>query len=75
MPLNKETKPKPAVAWKKSHFILLDRSDFHMINDLSIEVCGLARRIVTSLLGYEMLLPKSTNFRDRLFGARETWIT
>ena len=26
----------PATAWKKSHFILLDRSDFHVIDNMPV---------------------------------------
>ena len=32
-------------AWKKFHFILSDRSDFHMTNNLSIAVCTFANHV------------------------------
>ena len=38
-----------ATAWKKSRFTLSDRSDFHMIDDLSIAVNTFARHILTYL--------------------------
>ena len=56
-----------ATAWKKSHFILSDRLDFHMIDSLSITLPTLANYMLTSLSGDEILLPRyviwSTNFR------------
>ena len=58
-------------AWKKFHFILSDRLDFHMINSLSITVHAFARRVLMSLSVNEMLLPRYvdlfTNFRKLLF--------
>ena len=45
-------------AWKKLHFILLDRSDFHMIDNLSIAAHTFARRILMSLSVDEMILPR-----------------
>ena len=54
-------------AWKKSRFILSDRSDFHIIDNLSITVYAFMRRVLTSLSVDETLLPRhvnlSTNFR------------
>ena len=35
--------------WKKLHFISLDLSDFHIIDNLSIAVHAFARHILTSL--------------------------
>ena len=56
--------------WKKSCFILSDRSDFHMIDSLSI-VHAFARHILTSLSIDGILLPRYmnlfTNFRALLF--------
>ena len=56
-----------AATWKKSRFILSNRSDFHIINGLSIAIHAFGRRISTSLSVDEMLLPRyvnlSTNFR------------
>ena len=45
-------------AWKKSCFILSDRSDFHMIDSLLIAVYTFARHILTSFSVNEMLLPR-----------------
>ena len=57
-----------APTWKKSHFILLDKSDFHMIENLSIASYAFARCMLTSLSVDKMLLLRymnwSTNFRD-----------
>ena len=54
--------------WKKSHFILLERSDFYMIDNLPIAVYAFARWMVKSLSVDEMLLQKyvnwSTDFRS-----------
>ena len=51
--------------------ILSDRSDFHMIDNLSIVVCGFTRRILMSLSVDKTLLPRwvnlSTNFRELPF--------
>ena len=59
-----------AIALKKSYFILSDRSDFHMINNLSIVVHTFARHMLTSLSVDEILLPRyvnlSSNFRGLL---------
>ena len=44
-------------AWKKSCFILPDRSDFYMINNLSIAIHRFARCVMTSLSVDEILLP------------------
>ena len=56
-----------ATTWKKSHFILLDRSDFHMIDNLSIAVHAFAKHMLTSLSINEMLplmyVNLSSNFR------------
>ena len=54
---------------KKFRFILSDRSDFHMTDNLSIAVHVFAWRMLTSVSVDEILLPKyvnlSTNFRSR----------
>ena len=47
-----------ATAWKKSCFILSQRSDFHMINSLSIWVCAFLMQMLTSLSVDEILLPR-----------------
>ena len=61
-----------ATAKKKSHFILSDRSDFHIIDNLPIAAHAFARRILTTLSVDETLLPKyvnlSTNFTKPPFG-------
>ena len=53
--------------WKKFHFILLERSDFHMIDSFSILVNAFARCMFTRLSVDEILLPRyvnwSTHFR------------
>ena len=58
-------------AWRKLSFILSDRSDFHVINNLSIAVDTFASRILMSLSVDETLLPRnvnlSTNFREPPF--------
>ena len=57
-------------ACEKSCFILLDKSDFHMVDSLSIAILAFVRCILTSLSVDEMLLLKyknlSTNFRELL---------
>ena len=58
-------------AWKKLHYILSDKFDFHMIDNLSIAVHTFASRILMSFSADETLLPKqenlSTNFREPPF--------
>ena len=55
-----------ATTWKKSRFILSMRSDFHMIDNLSIAVLTFARCMLTSL-SLDEILPRyansSTNYR------------
>ena len=59
-----------ATTWKKSCFILLDISDFHIIDNLLIAVHTFVRHISTSFSIDEILLLKymnlSTNFRGLL---------
>ena len=43
-------------AWKNSHFILSERSDFHMVDYLSIAVHVLPMCMLTSLSVDEILL-------------------
>ena len=45
--------------WKKLRFILSDRSDFHIIDNLSIAVHVFVSRILMSFWVGEMLLPRS----------------
>ena len=45
-------------AWKKLRFILSDRFDFHMIDNLSIEVHAFPSRILMSLSVDETLFPR-----------------
>ena len=63
-----------ATAWKKSHFISSDRSNFHIINNQSIEVHTFAGRILTLLSVDEILLHRyvnlSTNFRVEMAPSR-----
>ena len=58
-------------AWKKLCFILLDRFDFHMINNLSIAVYAFARRILMTLSVDETQLHRyvnlTTNFKELPF--------
>ena len=54
-------------AWKKSHSILLDRWDFHMINSLLIAVQASARHM-TWLLVDETLLPRYMNLYTNFKG-------
>ena len=60
-------------AWKKLCFILLDRLDLHMIDNLPIAVHTFARRMLMSFLVDEILLLRyvnlSTNFREPPFRA------
>ena len=44
-----------ATAWKKSSFILLESSNFHMITNLSIAVHAFTRHLLTSLSVYKIL--------------------
>ena len=54
-------------AWKKSRFILSDRSDFHIIDSLSMAVHAFVWHILTLVSLHETMLPRyvnfSTNFR------------
>ena len=56
------------VAWKKLRFILSEKSDFHMIDNLSIAVHVSASLILMSFSVDETLLPRygnlSTSFRE-----------
>ena len=45
-------------AWKKLRYILLVRSDFHMIESLSIAVHAFVSRVLMSFLVDETLLPR-----------------
>ena len=45
-------------AWKKLHFILLVRSDFHMTDRLSIAIHAFASRVSMSVSVDETLLPR-----------------
>ena len=45
-------------AWKKLRFILSVRSDFHMIDSLSIAVYDYASHVLTSVSVDETLLPR-----------------
>ena len=49
------------IAWKKSHFILSDRSDLHMIDNQPNAVHAFTRWILTTLSGDETLLPRYVN--------------
>ena len=45
-------------AWKKLHFILLVRFDFHMTDSLSVAVHAFASHVLMSVLVDETLLPR-----------------
>ena len=49
-------------AWKKSCFILTDRLNFHMINNLSVVVHTFRRDILSSISVDEILLPSYVNW-------------
>ena len=59
-----------ATAWIKSHFILSEKSDFYLINNLSIAVHAFPMHILTLLSEGKMLLARyvgySTNFKSFL---------
>ena len=59
-----------ATTWKKSCFILSDRSDFYIINNLLIAAHAFARSMLASLSADEILLSRyvnsSTDFSDLL---------
>ena len=46
------------IAWKESRFILSDRLDFQMVNNLSVTFHAFARCMLTSLSVDKILLPK-----------------
>ena len=50
-----------AVAWKKSRFILSQRTDFHMIDKLSIAVVAFTMPTLTLISVDEMLPPRYVN--------------
>ena len=50
-----------ATAWKKSYVILLERSDFQMIDNLSVAVYAFIRLMLTSLSLNEILLLSYVN--------------
>ena len=49
-------------AWKKSRFIISDRSDFYMIDNLPITILAFVRRMLTSLSVDEILLARYANW-------------
>ena len=55
-------------AWKKSRFIISDRSDFHMIDNLSIVVHAFAWCMLTPLSKDEILLPRYVNWSTKFRG-------
>ncbi len=66
-----------AVVWKNSHFILSERTDFHMVVNLSIADHAFPMLLLTSLSVDEILLPRymnfSTNFRGLSFNEKMTF--
>ena len=57
-----------AMAQKKSCFILLERSNFHIIDNLSVAVHAFARYMLTSLLVDEIFLLGYMNFYTNFRG-------
>ena len=55
-------------AWKKFRFILSERSDFHMIDNLGIAVHSFAMHMLTSLSVDEILLPRYVNTPINFWG-------
>ena len=55
-------------AWKKLHFILSVRSDFHMTDSLLVDVHAFASHVLMSVSVAVTLLPRSvnllTNFKE-----------
>ena len=51
-----------SAAWKKLRFILLDKSDFHMIDNLLIAVHAFASCTMMSFSVDETLIPRYMNF-------------
>ena len=50
------------ITWKKSSFILSERSDFYMVDNLMIAIHVFSMRMLTSLLVDEILLPRYVNW-------------
>ena len=64
-------------AWKKSSFLLPNRSDFNIIDNLSVAVKTLARRILTSFSVDEMFLWRYvnwSNFEGYLLNVFRCWL-
>ena len=57
-----------ANTWKNSHFILLERSDFHMINNLSIVIYNFPVHILSLLSVDEILILRYVNWSISLRG-------
>ena len=51
-----------STTWKKSRFVLSERSDFHLIENLSRAVHAFAIRMLTSISVDDMLLPRLVNW-------------
>ena len=66
--------PGTATTWKRSHYILSERSDFYMIYNLSIASHAFARRMLTSLSVDEILLLRHVNWSTNSKGALEVKI-
>ena len=61
--------------WKKSHSILSDRSDFHMIDNFLIAVHTSTRHMLTSLSVDEMLLQENANLLIlKAYQLEERWL-
>ena len=52
--------------WKKFHFIILERSDFHMISNLTLVVNICVWSMLTSLSVDKILLPRYMNWSANL---------
>ena len=55
-------------AWKKTRFILSERSDFRMIDNLSIVANANARHMLTTLTVDKILLPRYVNLSTSIRG-------
>ena len=66
-----------ATPWKNYSFILSDRSDFHVVDNLSIVFHALPMHLLTSLSVVEILLPRymnwSSNFQGLPFRTSPFW--
>ncbi len=55
-------------AWKKLRFIISDRSDFNMIDSLTIAVHAILSRVLMSFSVDDTLLPRKVNLSTTIRG-------